>query len=512
AVAVTAAAGPLACEDLREAASGLRRAFRAEEAQSWSRARAASPALQAVRLTALGRAAEQPAPGRPPTAARARARQVPALFWPAWTARLLPSLTGTTPQERRRFLPAAFVAGTAGTSMASAAQMLGSAIAGPSATRILQRAERDPRWPASVTALARLARWLDQHGAPVDYQRRRRLGYGNLLPDSDWARICRRTGTVAGEHDRALTARRWLFERISGTPAELAPGGYAAITAAQRHRLDKFTVFVTPDLAAALDGYAADWLARQRAGGEEVTWRPPASLLSGLDLPGPDLLTLAPAEIHELLRIRRMSPRAAARHAGTTIDMIRAVLDEHPAPAPPLTPAQERARGEAAGKLRARLSPDDLNDLYANQGLSLKKIGRRNGASRTTVAGLAREYGIRRRTPAESHPPLPVDRDWLYDQYHTRNRPFASIAAELGMSVSNLTRRRRALGIPPRGRSLPVDRDWLREQYWTRNRPLAGIAAELGVTVRTVNRRVKTFGIPFRGRADRRHHSLSPTN
>ena len=158
-----------------------------------------------------------------------------------------------------------------------------------------------------------------------------------------------------------------------------------------------------------------------------------------------------------------MSPRAAARHAGTTIDVIRAVLDEHPAPPPP-APAQERARGQATGKLRARLSPGELNDLYANQKLSLEEIGRRHETSRVTVASLAREYAIRLRTPAENHPPIPVDRDWLY------------------------------------------------EQYWSRNRPLAGIAAELGVTTRTVNRWVKTSGIPLRGRADRRLHSLPPPN
>jgi hypothetical protein len=514
AAAVTAAVVPLAFPCPGKAASALRRVFRAEETQSWHRAsRAASPALQAVRLTALGRAAEAPAPGEPPAPARARARQVPALFWPAWTTRLLPSLTGTTPQERRRFLPAAFLAVTAGTSMASATQVLGGVIASPSATRILQRAERDPRWPASVTALARLAGWLDHNGAPVDYQRRRGLDYANLLPDSDWTRICHRTRTVAGERDRADTARRWLFERISGTPAELAPGSYAATAAFQRNRLGKFAVFATPDLTAALDDYAAAWLARQRIDDEEVTWRPPAFLLSGLDLPGPDPLTLAPGEIHELLRIRRMSPRAAARHAGTTIDVIRAVLDEHPAPPPP-APAQEPATGQATGQLRARLSPGELNDLYANQKLSLKEIGRRHGVSRVTVARLAREYGIRMRTPAENHPPIPVDRDWLYEQYWSRNRPLAGIAAELGISVTNLTRRRRTLGIPSRRQQapFPVDRDWLYEQYWSRNRPLAGIAAELGVTTRTVNRWVKTSGIPLRGRADRRHHSLPPPN
>ena len=87
--------------------------------------------------------------------------------------------------------------------MASATQVLGGVIASPSATRILQRAERDPRWPASVTALARLAGWLDQNGAPVDYQRRRGLDYGNLLPDSDWAR----SAVAPGQSPASATGR-----------------------------------------------------------------------------------------------------------------------------------------------------------------------------------------------------------------------------------------------------------------------------------------------------------------
>ena len=256
AVAVTAAAGPLASRDPREAASGLRRVFRTEETQSWSRTRTASPALQAVRLTALGRTAELPA-ASDPAAAQSRARQAPALFWLSWTARLTPLLPGTTPQERRRSLSAAFLAITTGTSPAGAARTLGNAIAGPSVTPILLRAERDPRWPASVAALTRLAGWLDEHGTQIDYQRRRHLDYRSLLPEANWIQACRSTGTVPGEQSRSLPARRWLFERISGTPADLAPGAYAVTTADQRSRLDKFAVFVTPGLVASLTAMQA---------------------------------------------------------------------------------------------------------------------------------------------------------------------------------------------------------------------------------------------------------------
>lgn len=134
--------------------------------------------------------------------------------------------------------------------------------------------------------------WLDEHGTQIDYQRRRHLDYRSLLPDADWIQACRSTGTVPGEQSRSLTARRWLFERISGTPADLAPGAYAVTTAGQRSRLDKFAVFVTPGLVASLDSNAGTWLEGNRIDNEEVTWRPPASLLSGLDLPGPDPFAL----------------------------------------------------------------------------------------------------------------------------------------------------------------------------------------------------------------------------
>jgi hypothetical protein len=76
-----------------------------------------------------------------------------------------------------------------------------------------------------------------------------------------------------------------------------------------------------------------------------------------------------------------------------------------------------------------------------------------NGVSRGIVAALAREYGISRRTPAEFRPPLPADRDWLYEQYVTRSRTLPDIAAELGTSNSSVTRRLRALDIPFRGQA-----------------------------------------------------------
>ena len=59
---------------------------------------------------------------------------------------------------------------------------------------------------------------------------------------------------------------------------------------------------------------------------------------------------------------------------------------------------------------------------------------------------------------AEACPPFPVDRDWLCEQYVTRNRTLTDIATELGTSNSNITHRLRALGIPFRGHAAPTSR------------------------------------------------------
>jgi hypothetical protein len=455
AAAVTAAVRPLARHDPRDAANGLRQAFRTEQAPAWSRARDASPALDAVRLAALGRIAEPPATSDPAGPAAVRARQAPALFWPAWTARLMPPIPGTSPQARRRCLSAVFLAVTTGTNLTTAARMLGGAITYSSAAPLLLRAERDPRWPAVLTALARLAGYLDQHGTPIDYQRRRLLDYSSLLPDTDWIQACRDAGAIPGRQSRTLTARRWLFERISGLASDLAPAALAVTVPDQRARLDKFTALISPGLAASLDGYASTWLAASHISGEEVTWRPPARLLSDLDLPGPDPFSCQPSEIHELITRHRMSPRAAARHAGTTIDVVRAVLGEHPAPPQPLTPGQARSAGRAIAALRARLSPRDLDNLYTGQRTSLRQLSRQFETSRNTISALLDQYQIPRRTGPQARPSSPIDHGWLYEQYVTSARTLPDIAAELGISKTHLNRRAKALGIPLRRRGTP---------------------------------------------------------
>jgi len=454
AVGVTAAVQALRHRAPHNAAGTLRLMLRAEETGTWTRAREASPALHAVRLAALGQLAEPAAPGKPAAAATARARQAPALFWPAWTVRLMPPLPGTSPQTRRRCLAAVFLTVTTGENLTSAARELGTAITYASAAPLLMRLQRDPRWPAVLTALQRLAAHLDHHGTPIDYQRRRRLDYSSLLPDPDWIQISRAAGAIPGRRARGTTARRWLFERLSSMPADLGPRTFAITTPEERARLAFFPARLTPDLVTGLDDYARDWLAGQGITSEPASWQPPAFLLHDLDLPGPDPSCQQPGQIHELITRQRLSVRAAARNLGTTIDVIRVILDEHPAPPLPLTPGQARSAGRATAVLRARLSPQDLDDLYNGQKLSMRQLSHQLGTGRRVISGLLAEYGIPRRS-GPGRPPVAIDRDWLHRQYVLSRRTLPDIAAELGISTAHMTRRAKNLGIPLRGRGTP---------------------------------------------------------
>jgi len=131
---------------------------------------------------------------------------------------------------------------------------------------------------------------------------------------------------------------------------------------------------------------AEQFLAHHQIRDEPATWQPPARLLDGLDLPGPDLASLDLGEIHKLARTDGASSAAIARRLGTTSDSIQALLLDHPAPADPAGGARRR-------RARYAISREQLRDLHHGQGLSFTEIGQLTGYSRTAISDLARAYG-----------------------------------------------------------------------------------------------------------------------
>ncbi|MGA5522904.1 TniQ family protein [Streptomyces pseudogriseolus] len=474
AVAVTIGLRVLEQNDIHQAGSVLRDLIDAMRDERWQISvtsiddwgRDLSLVLKSVHLAALApslRPSEQlryrtPAamPRRPTKTDRdiaRRARKIPSMFWPAWTTRLTP-FEGVYPRVLAPVLAASLLIIDSKTSLQDAARRLGAITAGTNVSRILQRLDDQPQWPDMVAALVRLADHLDAADVPIDYQRRRRLDYSRLLPHEHWLRICRQTGTSPGSERRELIVRSLLFQRISGLPAEATPGHRNFDEAAFRAQSLHFAALQTPELARELTREAEAFLAEHSIHNEPVTWHPPTALMDDLGLPGPDPSRIDIPRLHQLVRQRKNPVRHAAQALGTSIEAVRQVLDEQPAPTLSPSKAVVRATGHVRYKARQQVPKATFARLYLDEHRSLQQISALTGFSRRVLTDLAREYDIPLRDgPQDYKRRGVVHRDWLIEQYVHRRRTLHDLAREKGMSPSNMIRWARTHDIPlrPRG-------------------------------------------------------------
>jgi DNA-binding transcriptional LysR family regulator len=427
--------------------------------------RGLSPVLNAVHLAALApslRPSEQlryrtptAMPRRPTKTAQditRRARNIPSMFWPFWTVRLAPA-GGTYPRILAPVLAACLLIIDGRANFEDVAQQLGQVTDASDISRVLQRLGEKKQWPAIIVALTRITDHLDATDVPIDYRRRRRLNYSDLLPPDRWQKICRRTGTILGNGRRELLVRSLQFQRISGLPAEMAPTRHRLEQAAFRAESAHFAASRTPELDHELNSEAESFLAAQHID-EPVTWQPPLSLIADLDLPGADPTLIDITRLHQLVREHASPVRHTANTLGTSIEAVRAALQEQPAPALPPTPSAARATGQRRFTARQTLPKKAFNRLYLDEHLSLGQIADHTGFFRHVLTDLAREYGIAlRRGPENHNRHRPVDRDWLMEQYVVRRRTVPDLAREKGMSIANMARWAHTHEIPlrPRG-------------------------------------------------------------
>ncbi|UQX10996.1 TniQ family protein [Candidatus Mycobacterium methanotrophicum] len=378
------------------------------------------------------------------------AQRTPTMFWPAWSLRM--TIPTCHQRHLRPALSAAMMLVGTRLTLHEAGKRIAAPMTGQGLSRVLQLLEQN-EWSDVSAVLTLLADYLADTETPIDYQRRRRLDFSTLLPNSAWARVCRDTATPGRRSARARVARCYLFERLSALPASAAP--FACDDNEFRTKTADFPEHLTPELAAALDRHGQDFLTTNGIGDEPLTWHPPTAMLGDLHLPGHDPAAVDIGELHRLIRVEDYSLGAAAEHLGTTLETVRHLLTTHPAPArEPVTHDQGRVRGTGYRTAKSALTPDRLQDLYETDGRGLRDIAASIGVDRKTVAQLAHDYGIPLRVPGRQtrhH----VDRDWLYDQYVNKRRAFPDLARECGMSTANMERWAKTHNIPKRSRGGP---------------------------------------------------------
>ena len=425
----------------------------------------ASPALQAALAKPLAsrldtfyqlryRAIAGPARIPGPAQARERAAALPSLLWPGWTLRLMPPDAFDFLRYRAALAIMLAVASTGAEDYRTAQELLGLGPLDPSRLATFTARLREHGILEQVTAaICQLARKLDEHGAPIDYARRRRLRRLSQaqLDVTAWRRqhhILTHPATWAHRHrlDHATLpaapvqehlARLRLIELLTGTHPSYLPEPLRL--PAHRSRDYAGLILTMPEqMAFCLHQQARSLLAHASVD-EPVTWEPPLDWAAGIPWPGPNPDGISPEDLHPLIRAG-LPVRAIAARLATTTDHVRLAAECRPAPRlPPGSPAQPAPEPEppGTGQLRA----------LTGQGYGPRKIARITGCSERTIRQLLTSAGLREPAPrAEGG----IDPHWLREQYQSRQRSLKDIAAETGIPVEALSATARNAGIPVR--------------------------------------------------------------
>jgi Bacterial regulatory helix-turn-helix protein, lysR family len=376
------------------------------------------------------------------TTAADRARLIPQYLWPDWIIRFRPA-TGAFTDTIATEIPAALlVPGNPARNRYATAEL----------NRWTQNITQTlhllcDHQPDTLTAICALAEYLDTHGGPIDYRRRRTTFTDVAMSRQQWHDLCYHADCDPGKHTRLRNARRYLFGLLTGadlsnpahTLAFTSPADKAGYLGAFHHALN------TP-LRAALHQHGTQLL--HDAGIDEpLTWSPPAASVTGLTLPGRDPDDVDLDALHRLVTVDHVKLPTAARQLDISIDHARyALLRIHrpPAPLAANSPTAGRRLRDRASTLLTR---DFFQREYVRDRKNLATIEAETGIHRQLLAQHARQHGIRL---VGDEPNRPIDPDWLRDQIQTRKRTNGDVGTELGVTHETIRRYRDRFGIAGR--------------------------------------------------------------
>lgn len=407
-------------------------------------------ALDRVRFSSSTPRALVPEPGE--HSASARIRHLPQLLWPGWTVRLMPREGMQENLFRGIAAALLLLPGEPELRARGITDRLGPHL--PNAMTVtLQRALKSGH-PDVLTALCNLAHHLDDHGSPIDYERRRHLIPAAPISPDQWRELCFRTGTQPGEQlstkttqaPRYLNAQRYLHQLLTGADLTDPRHPLALRSAPDRSRYFAFPPSLTLDQRDALHQHAIGILHDLNIN-EPLTWEPPQECADGLDLPGRHLDDIDLEEVRRIVITEQRAPREAAKDLDTTLTHIRFTLEQVP------REPREWARSSSLGSWRLHqqakevLTTTFLQREYIDGDKTLAHIAKETGIPRHIAIAHARTLGF---TIRRTRKPFPIDEPWLREQYLTRKRSTYDIAEELGTEDETVRRRLKHLKIPLR--------------------------------------------------------------
>ncbi|HVA61366.1 MAG TPA: hypothetical protein VNG13_12650 [Mycobacteriales bacterium] len=360
-------------------------------------------------------------PRSSPAQLAARARCVPQLLWPGWAVRLMPPEGLAAVPFRSAIATCLLLPGktTRAIHPGDGPHSHRSSVAINSILRTLTARGHD----SVLTATALLATYLDEHGSPVDYQRRRDLIPAEAISKDQWREACGRASAHPGKGDRRRRdAGRYVYELLTGADFTDPRCPLAFTNRQDKSRYLGFTDTLTTPLRAALHEHAT-------------------ALLAGRDPGDIDL-----DAVTRLIVTGGIPPGTAAAQLGTTISHVRLALEKVPRPARQWAPSTPPAAwGKWQDRARTLLTREFFDREYTTARKPLHQIEAETGIPRTHLAARARDHGI---PLTNAWQPTPIDPQWLRDQYARRS--YSDIAAELDVSVMTVIAAARRHGIASR--------------------------------------------------------------
>lgn len=348
-------------------------------------------------------------------AATARLRRLPQMLWPEWTDLLLPEQHF----DRIGFRAAVSAAILLPGHPSRRAMPILTAL-NPhryrSIVHILRKLVRNGHDDV-LAAICHLAIYLDQHGSPIDYQRRRQVISTDTITHDQWYEICYHARMHPGRPRRLRNAQTYLYQTLTGADLGNPTQPLRLHAAFDKSSYQEFVASMPPQIRQALHTHAAHLL--DKAGIEEpVIFHPPPEQV------WPQAASLRATQMDN-------EPQASSS-------------SRRPKHFSPNNPA-------AAWRLRRladqTLTPEFFQHEYVNSSKPLRQLETETGIHRKLLAERARQHGV----PLHCGPrPVDIGEQWLRHRYLDKHQSTSQIAAEIGVGVSTIQRYLRLFGIAAR--------------------------------------------------------------
>lgn len=392
-------------------------------------------------------------PGLDSTAAAERARFIPQYLWPDWIIRLQP-LRGSHANDIAIDIPRALM-------------LPGNPARNIHATRELNPwrnnvtiylGEATRHHPDILTALCRIASYLDTNGGVIDY-RRRRATFPNVdLSQQEWDNICRAAHTHPGRSARLRNARRYMFQMLTGADLGNPSHPLAITTSTERDRYLIWQRDMPSPLRQEIRAHASELLTD--AGIDEpLTWSPPAQCAAGLHLPGREPGDIDTAKPHQCVIIDGLSTTAAASKLGVCPEHVRYTLQGLDRPARPYHKNSTISSRVICARAETTLTLDFFQRENFEAGKDIATITAETGLSGRVIRHYARLAGYTFIRP-QLHTRIKAPRARKGDRTDHRPREHAGTlfpanddtASELDLHGEPIRRDRANYAIPDRTR------------------------------------------------------------